>query len=145
MDLNLQKITNLLQTENVIYPHEISKLLNEKYIIIERSNDGKIVALHIYDNIARFDNSTIFQIIKYIYKNSNIIDEIFPNKDFYLLLNELPPKKTIRLFNNVSNVDKKIDPIIVLIDIFNSFNYGIKNKLPYYYSSFRKYINDIIT
>ncbi|ASK51285.1 Virion core protein [Eptesipox virus] len=147
MDLNFKKITNLLQTENVIFPHEIDQLLNEKYIIIERSNDNKIIALHIYNNIARFDNNTIFQIIKYIYKNNtNVINALFPNKNFYLNLNELCPIKTITLYSNTIHNNEIINPITILIDIFNSFNYGIKNKkLPYYYSSFRKYINNIIT
>ncbi|ADT91110.2 virion assembly protein [Cotia virus SPAn232] len=148
MDFDILKFSNIIQDYGLIFPDDIKKIQNEKFLVLERGLSGKLYAIHIYDFMARFDNETIFGIAKFLYRNNTkILDVLFINKDLFDKTDILYPKSTITLS---SYSDEYIDYTyktikLIFLNLFNSFRFSkIDSKLSYLYLPLRKDINNVI-
>ncbi|AAR07436.1 80L [Yaba monkey tumor virus] len=150
----VKKINSIIQNCNAVFLNEINLLFNEHFIFLERNSNGLPFKAHVYNNLLRFDNKTIFRAVKFIYGNRpQIIKLIFPNNSFFESLEPLLPVKTVNLYydNSVNNdiQDNPLSVKIILLDLFNSFKIGKKDndllRYPHYYLPLRKNINDVIT
>ncbi|ABQ43555.1 virion protein [Tanapox virus] len=150
----IKKINDIIQNCNAVFSNEVNLLYNEKFIFLEKNLNGLPFKAHIYNNVSRFDNKTIFRVVKYVYKNRpKILKLIFPNNSFFESLEPLLPVKTINLsYNNTINDDLQDNTLstkMILLELFNSFKFGKESnylvKYPYYYLPLRKDINDIVT
>ncbi|QHR82619.1 virion assembly protein [Brazilian porcupinepox virus 1] len=149
MDLDISKISDIIQDLKLVFPDDIEKIKNEKFLVLERGLCGKLYAIHAYEHASRFDNKTIFGVAKFLYRNNKkILDMIFINNDILSNIDTLLPKYSIILSNNNNeNVDNTLKNIkMVLLNLFNSFRFGdnIHNKINYFYLPLRKDINNII-
>ncbi|QQG31567.1 virion protein [Swinepox virus] len=145
MNIDIKKLTNIIQNYNVVFPNELEKIYNEKCILLEKGFDGVVYRMHIYELIPRFDNKTILRIAKFLYRNNpSILDIIFINNIVYEEIEALIPSYTVTILNKQITTDDKIDTLTVLIHLFNSFRFGKNQDVPYYCLPLRKNIHDII-
>ncbi|QHG62639.1 virion protein [Cetacean poxvirus 1] len=152
MDLELQKKANAICNSNVLFFSDVQYLKQEdNYIVLERNSVGTPIKCHVYEQLARFDNLTIFQIIKYVYsKKPNTLRLLFPSKSILDSIIPLKPIRTISLSSNTEINDEYKDDSdicvkLALMDIFNAFKINKKKATPYYYLPFSKDINYIVS
>ncbi|AAF17959.1 gp077L [Rabbit fibroma virus] len=143
MELDIKKLTDLLQNNKTVCPCDIKKIYDERFIVLEKGR-CMIRNIHVYSSAARFDNKTMFGVIKYLYKhNEAIIDMLFPSKTVYNSIREIAPDYTVSISTDDTEPS---NPVTVLLNIFNSFRFGKKDApVSYYYLPFGKDVHDVIS
>ncbi|AAF14965.2 m77L [Myxoma virus] len=142
MEFDIKKLTDLLQNNRIVCPNDIKKIYNERFIVLEKGR-YKIRNIHVYSSAARFDNKTMFGVVKYLYKhNEAIIDMLFPSKTVYESIREIAPDYTVAISTDDSEPS---NPVTVLLNIFNSFRFGKRDApVPYYYLPLGEDVYDVV-
>ncbi|AOP31585.1 virion core protein [Skunkpox virus] len=143
INIDIKKITDLLNS-SILFPDDVKELLQEKYIVLERKSNGMPAVAHIYKNMARFDNKSIYRIAKFLFRKRPDVIKLLLLED----VEPLSPDKSIHISVNNLEYQQLEGPIgtkTALLELFNAFRTGRSEPIPYYYLPLRKDINNIVS
>ncbi|AWU47123.1 Virion core protein [Sea otter poxvirus] len=152
MGTPLDILTKQIDKCRILFPSDIKELLNAKFIVVNRGSDGLPNTIYIYNTVARFDNTSIYKIAKYVFRNNkNLLMALFPSEEVLDSIPMLQPDRTLILRDVNNDIDTTSDCITpedikrALIILMNAFRTNDEqHNMPWYYLSLRKDIHNII-
>lgn len=142
MDLRLQKITDFFDKDGVVFEQDVDAILDHRYGIFLHDKYMEPTRIHVYDFPARFDDFSIYQVVKQIF-GTDSLSILFPSSTIMNSFFQMDPIYSIQFTK--THERNQTNPKLLFIELYNSFKHGKGiGKTPYYYSSFGKNVNNVI-
>ncbi|CCD83256.1 virion core protein / unknown function [Squirrelpox virus] len=139
MDLFVEK-TSARLARRAIFPTDVRRLAEARCLAVERRPDGAPSAVHLYESAARFDNHSIFQVAKFLFRHRPaVLRALFPCEDIMRSFATLEPDDTLEVRGGdepraEADAVTRVDTKMALVELANAFyTGGPPGRLPYYY------------